>query len=74
MHRNPISKVTNPITRKVQALEEGHGESMLLTNDDVKKLFDGDWDGDKGNFEFLSNEFANDLLAWQKYSNENGLC
>ena len=73
MHRNPISKVTNPITRKVQALEEGHGESMLLTNDDVKKLFDGDWDGDKGNFEFLSNEFANDLLAWQKYSNENGL-
>ena len=73
MHRNPISKVTNPIARKVQALEEGHGESMLLTNDDVKKIFDGDWDGDKGNFEFVTNEFANDLLAWQKYSKDNNL-
>ena len=73
MHRNPISKVTNPIARKVQALEEGHGESMLLTHDDVKKIFDGDWDGDKGNFEFVTGEFAKDLLSWQKYSVDNNL-
>jgi len=70
LHRNPISKVTNPVVRRVQSIEEGHGESMLLTNDDVKKIFDGDWDGDKGVFEFISKEFSDDMKIWEQYSKD----
>ena len=73
LHRNPISKVTNPVVRKVQSIEEGHGESMLLTNDDVKKIFDGDWDGDKGVFEFISKGFSDDMKAWEQYSKDQKL-
>ena len=73
LHRNPISKVTNPVVRRVQSIEEGHGESMLLTNDDVKKIFDGDWDGDKGVFEFVGQGFANDMKAWEQYSKDKNL-
>lgn len=70
MHRNPISKVTGPIVRRVQALQEGLGESMLMREEDVTEYFDGDWDGDKGVFEFIDDDYADSMKEWQDYSKE----
>ena len=73
MHRNPISKVTGPVVRRVQSLEEGHGQSMLMTWKDVKEVFDGDWDGDKGAFEFVPDDYSSSMEEWQQYSIDNNI-
>ena len=73
IHRNPISKVTGPAVRRVQALVEGQGEAMLLTWKDVKRIFDGDWDGDKGVFEFIDDDYIDSMNEWQAYAGDNKL-
>ena len=65
MHRNPIAKVTGPVVRRIQALEEGLGETTVMTEEDVKSVLDGDWDGDKLAVEFVSGEHADAMLKWQ---------
>ena len=67
IHRNPIQKTTGVVLRRVQRIHEGgHGESMFLSFDDVKKVLDGDWDGDTAQFEFVSESYSNAMKNWQK--------
>lgn len=73
IHRNPISKVTGPVVRRVQALQEAQGEAILMTWNDVKRVFDGDWDGDKGAFEFVPDDYSSSMEEWQQYAIDNNI-
>jgi len=76
IHRNPIAKVTGPVVRRlhkvvVQTDESGavtatHGETFMMTQDDVDNVLDGDWDGDKGQIEFIDLDHADVMLGWQQ--------
>jgi len=66
IHRNPVAKVTGPMLRHIQRLVEGeHGQNMMLSMQDVKDILDGDWDGDKGVFEFISPNHVEAMQNWQ---------
>jgi len=65
IHRNPIAKVTGPVVRRVQALEEGLGQTTIMSKEDVKNILDGDWDGDKGALEFIGKTEIDAMLSWQ---------
>ena len=54
LSRQPITKITGVVLRNIRQLKEGgHGQTMFLTNFDVIKVFDGDWDGDQGKISIL---------------------
>ena len=54
LSRQPITKITGVVLRNIRKLQGGgHGQTMFLTNFDVMKVFDGDWDGDKGMISIL---------------------
>jgi hypothetical protein len=66
IHRNPIAKVTGPVLRKVRSIVKGNqGEVIFLSNADVVGVLDGDWDGDKAAFEFISDSHIKAMKNWQ---------
>jgi len=73
IHRNPIAKVTGPVMRKVRSIVKGNqGEVLFMSNEDVVNVLDGDWDGDKAAFEFISESHVEAMKDWQsseKYKN-----
>ena len=49
LSRQPIAKLTGVVLRNIRHLAGGgQGQTMILTDYDVAKVFDGDYDGDKG--------------------------
>ena len=67
IHRNPIQKVSAPVLRRVQRILEGyHGQTMFLSWADVKKVLDGDWDGDTAQLEFVSDSYVKAMKNWQQ--------
>ena len=66
-HRNPLQKVTAPVLRRIHKLVKGnHGETFFMSEDDVKNVVDGDWDGDKGAVEFISGTHAEAMQRWHE--------
>lgn len=65
VHRNPLQKVTAPVLRRMHKLVKGrHGETFFMSEEDVKNVIDGDWDGDKGAVEFISDSHAEAMEKW----------
>jgi len=57
LSRQPIAKLTGVVTRNIRHLKEGgHGQTIFLSNHDVLKVFDGDWDGDTGMVAVITNK------------------
>ena len=55
--RQPISKVTGVVVRRVHSLVKSrHGETIFMRDEDVLYVFDGDWDGDKGMIEMIADK------------------
>ena len=66
IHRNPIAKVTGPVARRIRSIVKGnHGQNIFLSKEDVQNILDGDWDGDKATFEFISHEHMVAMREWQ---------
>ena len=66
IHRNPIAKVTGPVLRKVRSIVKGNqGEVVFMSKEDVLGVLDGDWDGDKAAFEFISDSHVKAMKNWQ---------
>mgnify|MGYP003145453562 CR=1 FL=1 len=66
IHRNPIAKVTGPVARRIRSIVKGnHGQNIFLSKEDVQNILDGDWDGDKATFEFISHEHMVAMKDWQ---------
>ena len=66
IHRQPIAKVTGVITRRLISLVPNGGQTVYLGKDDVKKVLDGDWDGDTLFLEFIPKPLLNAYKDWQK--------
>ena len=67
VHRNPLQKVTAPVLRRLHKLEKGsHGETFMMSSEDVKDILDGDWDGDKGAIEFISDTHIAAMEKWHE--------
>ena len=65
VHRNPLQKVTAPVLRRMHKLVKGsHGETFFMSEEDVKNVIDGDWDGDKGAVEFISESHSEAMEKW----------
>jgi hypothetical protein len=74
VHRQPIQSFTKIQPRKVQRLVEGHGESVFLTEEDVFRLHEGDFDGDTVFIEKVSDELIeayHGLMALPDYAKRN---
>lgn len=57
LSRQPVAKITGVVMRNIRGLAMGgHGKTMMLSKDDVLKVFDGDWDGDKGIVQIINNQ------------------
>tara|TARA_R100001463_G_scaffold43080_2_gene90027 strand:+ start:27527 stop:36970 length:9444 start_codon:yes stop_codon:yes gene_type:complete len=57
LSRQPVAKLTGVVMRNVRGLAMGgHGKTMMLSKDDVGKVFDGDWDGDKGIIQVIDDQ------------------
>ena len=66
IHRNPIAKVTGPVLRKIRSIVKGNqGEVIFMSKEDVLAVLDGDWDGDKAAFEFISDSHVKAMKNWQ---------
>ena len=66
LHRQPINKLGAVKMWKVQSLEYGqHGQVIFMRKDDVKKVLDADWDGDKVLLEFIPESLANAINNFQ---------
>jgi hypothetical protein len=74
IHRQPIQGFTKIQPRKIQRLIDGHGESIFLTEEDVFRLHEGDYDGDKVLIEKVDDELINayrKLMAIPDYDKRN---
>ena len=68
LSRQPVAKITGVVMRNVRGLAMGgHGKTMMLSKDDVLKVFDGDWDGDKGIINIIDDkEIVDAYVNFQK--------
>ncbi len=61
LSRQPVAKVTGVVLRRISKIRPSEGDVMITTFDDIKNVFDGDFDGDHGFAEilptFLSDRF-----------------
>ena len=75
LSRQPVAKITGVVMRNVRGLAMGgHGKTMMLSKDDVLKVFDGDWDGDKGIIQVVDNqELIDAYINFQKSPTFNSL-
>tara|TARA_Y100000296_G_C5176780_1_gene260565 strand:+ start:16 stop:3414 length:3399 start_codon:yes stop_codon:yes gene_type:complete len=68
LSRQPVAKLTGVVLRRLQSfVKSKHGETIFATPQDVLKVFDGDWDGDKAMVEIITDrDVLNTFKAFRK--------